>query len=77
MPSDQLIDVRPIGVVETSVADDDVARQRRSMVYEICIFADFRVRLMGIEGVLTHYRFVLDALCRTFVKPSRLSSRRY
>ena len=50
MPSDQLIDVRPIGVVETSVADDDVARQRRSMVYEICIFADFRVRLMGIEG---------------------------
>ena len=50
MYSDQFFKVRPIGVVETSVADVDVARQRRTMISEILIFEDFREGLMGIEA---------------------------
>ncbi len=50
MRNEQMFEFRPIGIVETSVADGDVARQRRTMVSEIHVFEEFADGLMGIES---------------------------
>lgn len=41
---------RPIGVVRTSVADDDIARRRRDLVSHIVLDAAFAPALLGIEA---------------------------
>ena len=43
-----LIEMRPIGVVETAVADADIAHQRRNMISEIRIFEEYAEGLTGI-----------------------------
>ncbi len=42
------IKMRPIGVVETDVADADIAHQRRKMISEIRIFEEYAEGLTGI-----------------------------
>jgi tRNA-Thr(GGU) m(6)t(6)A37 methyltransferase TsaA len=49
MSNKQSIEILPIGIVTTDVADDDVARQRRTMVSEIQIFEEYAAGLKGIE----------------------------
>lgn len=50
MSTEQLFKIRPIGHVETDVADDEVARQRRTMVSDILIFDEYAAGLKGIEA---------------------------
>ncbi|MDP6184721.1 MAG: tRNA (N6-threonylcarbamoyladenosine(37)-N6)-methyltransferase TrmO [Gammaproteobacteria bacterium] len=55
MTHDVPIQMRPIGVVETSVADEDVARQRRRLVSDIIIFDEYAA---GLEGI-TEYSHII------------------
>ena len=55
MANDTSIHMRPIGLVETSVADGDVARQRRQMVSEIVIYDEYAA---GLEGI-TEYSHII------------------
>ncbi len=48
MPVENLIEMHPIGVVESDVADSDVARQRRNMISDIRIFEEYAAGLKGI-----------------------------
>ena len=47
---DESIELRPIGLIRTEVADADVARHRRDMVSSIELFADYAPGLLGIEA---------------------------
>jgi len=62
MCCDESIELRPIGLIRTAVADDDVARQRRDMVSSIELFADYAPGLLGIEAY--SHLFILFALHR-------------
>lgn len=48
MRGEASIHMRAIGVVETDVADADIARRRRVMISDIVIFDDY---LRGLEGI--------------------------
>ena len=68
MLRDEAIELRPIGVIRTSVADADVARRRRDMVSTIELFADFAPGLLGIEAY--SHLIILFALHRAAPPPS-------
>ena len=59
---DESIELRPIGLICTEVADADVARQRRDMISTIELFADYAPGLLGIEAY--SHLFILFALHR-------------
>ena len=59
---DESIELRPIGLIRTEVADADVARQRRDMTSIIELFADYAPGLLGIEAY--SHLFILFALHR-------------
>lgn len=50
MSDHSTIEMRPVGVVRTEVADGDVARQRRSMVSRIVLDDRYADALRGIEA---------------------------
>lgn len=53
---------RPLGVIHTEVPDQDVARQRRTMLSVIEVFPDYAAGLAGIEAY--SHLFVLFGLDR-------------
>ena len=59
---DKSIEMRPIGLIRTDVADADVARQRRAMVSTIEVFDPYAAGLLGIEAY--SHLFILFALHR-------------
>jgi tRNA (adenine37-N6)-methyltransferase len=65
---DKSLEMRPIGVIRTAVADADVARQRREIVSSIELFADYAPGLLGIEAY--SHLFILFALHRAASPPT-------
>ena len=55
MHNDSPICMRAIGLVETDVADADIARQRRTMVSDIVLFDDY---VAGLKGI-TEYSHII------------------
>ena len=71
MTTQQAIELRPIGIIRTQIADADVPRRRHDMLSTIEIFDDYVAGLTGIEDY--SHLFVLFALDRAVSNETMLA----
>jgi len=64
--NEESINLRPIGMVETDVADTDIARRRRTMVSDIIIFDEY---VEGLQGI-TEYSHLIVLFWMHRARPS-------
>jgi len=69
MSAAQMMELRAIGVVETDVADNDVAHQRRTMISDICIFEEYAD---GLKGITEYSHIIVLFWMHRVDRPSKL-----